>query len=100
MMTTFQSACRDAVVALLLRHRLTPTLDVRGVRERYIVGEVPGGITLYIYEDGAEVVASGDRRRLEREDFDSLDELQRSFLEELERVITAPSRGREGSRPA
>lgn len=47
-------------------------LEVKGGKERYLTGPLPGtGATLFLYEDGAQITAPGSDWRAERWDYDT-----------------------------
>ena len=79
--TQFQKNCEHALVQLVRAagKPFSKKSLIAGNEENYIEGEV-SGIQFRIYEDGAQISINKEDHRLEKEDYDSLGQLQEEFL--------------------
>lgn len=65
---------------------------IHGQHETYLEGAV-GSIKLWIYEDGAELRTPEGESRLEKWDFDSLDDLRAEFVRQFTEATADPGSG-------
>ena len=79
--TQFQKECEHALINLVRAsgQRLSENSLSTDVGEKYIEGRV-SGIQFWIYEDGTQISFKDKDYRLEKEDYDSLQQLQAEFL--------------------
>ncbi len=90
-MTPFQNKCNRALIELMSPsiHSFLEKSFVFGREENYVEGKILD-FKFWIYEDGAEIQGEGEDHRLEKEDFDSLEELQKEFISIFKRLLTSP----------
>lgn len=102
-LTDFQRSCEATLIAalstmgrLLVERSVAPLRQSRVTRwiggvkhEIYVSARVSGSLLMvYIYEDGAELSAAGNRTHsYERVDFKSLQELQDRFVADVVAVL-------------
>lgn len=91
-MTDFQTACLEAVQALLsTKGEPSEPEEVQGSEEFYLRLRIPAPgkeIELYIYEDEAGYLVNGDWHIRESQDYKYPQELISRLLEDLEQELT------------
>jgi hypothetical protein len=87
--TQFQIECENALIELVSStgHSFSEKSLIIGDEENFIEGNV-SGFKFWIYEDGAAIQTKDEGYRLEEEDFDSLEQLQKKFLSIFKRLLT------------
>lgn len=86
-LTQFQLATTQAIrVMLAERKRNIESEELSGSRQKYVILSVAGH-QVYVYEDGAEILGNGLDMRFEREDYPSLEHLQRDMLSQLSGLL-------------
>ena len=88
-LTDFQTKCEASLQALLTEQgRRLDARSIMGTTETYIRARISGtDLTVYVYEDEAQIHGSGVTRRFEAPDYESSEELLRAFVAEIDRLV-------------
>lgn len=90
-LTRFQSTVEEEILRVL-------NLAGRSVKREIVTAEIPffskdpqtvihiasSSFEVWLFDDGANLLRNGNESRFERPDFDSLEELQRALLKEIQ----------------